>query len=205
MGREVDLTGLIFGKLCVHSLVGLVTHGRNKIKVWLCVCDCGRKIKCRQDDLRKGIIPACRVCRRGPCVICGSAITNELYGVKRNTCSDLCQELQTKAKHKKSYRTLMEREPNYNRERYFNRILKDPDFNKKRYARKLMQRAKLPESERDRLNKAEYQQSNDWRKRWTKAVKNNAPQRYESFRAKNNARYKRWYMKRLAQSTAGQP
>ena len=146
-GKEVDLTGQRFGQLYVHSLKGLVTHGRNRIKVWACVCDCGEKLTCRHDDLRKGIIPACDICRRGPCTVCGKAITNKAYSVKRNTCSDECANKQRRARDRKRYYKIIKENPEHNKVKHVERITKDPDYNKKRYKRKIALRCMLPEPE----------------------------------------------------------
>lgn len=196
MGKEVDLTGQRFGQLYVHSLIGLVQHGRNKIKVWLCVCDCSEKLKCRQDDLKKGIVQSCNVCRRGPCVICGKAITDKTYSVKRNTCSDECKKEQRRCGHRKRYRTLFESDPNHNKNRYTDRIAKDPYYNKKRYSRKIILRRRLPKIEQQRRKEVESKQCNEWRKRWIEVTKNNDPEKYEAYRVKANKNFRSCYKRK---------
>lgn len=81
-----------YSKLTVVSLVSTVKHGRNNVKKWRCRCECGRELEVDQGSLVKGCVPACKVCRRGPCVICGAKITDESFGVKRTTCSEICRK-----------------------------------------------------------------------------------------------------------------
>jgi hypothetical protein len=88
---EVNYSGYRFHTLTVIAQVGIVKHGRNIVKMWACVCICGNELEVDQSSLVKGQKPACKTCRRGPCVICAAPIENDEWGVKRTTCSDVCQ------------------------------------------------------------------------------------------------------------------
>jgi hypothetical protein len=88
---EVNYSGYRFHALTVIAQVGIVKHGRNIVKMWACVCICGNELEVDQSSLVKGQKPACKTCRRGPCVICAAPIENDEWGVKRTTCSDVCQ------------------------------------------------------------------------------------------------------------------
>ena len=56
MGKFVDLTGQVFGRLTVIERVDLPTKS---YAVWLCKCSCGRVKKVRSCHLRNGVIVSC--------------------------------------------------------------------------------------------------------------------------------------------------
>jgi hypothetical protein len=189
----VDYTGCRFHALTVVAQVGTVKHGRNNVKLWACTCICGNELVVDQAALVKGQKPACKPCRRGPCVICGRRIENEDWGVKRNTCSDSCQREQLKAKAKRRYYKLIKLDPEHNKKRHRARQLADPNYEKKRYQLRLKRLNALPEKER----KAAIQKQNEyhkfWRTNYVKNLKANDYDAYIKYRKAANAYFRRWY------------
>lgn len=183
-------TGDRFGSLTVVSLIGYKMHSRNRIKNWLCKCDCGRTAKADQNSLTKGLISACKVCRRGPCVICGSPITNESYAIKRNTCGDFCRNEQKKRKDRKTYAKKMLSDPDTEKKRYHSRLKEDPLLNKKKYAAHQEKLKNMGEDEQkiiiDRANK----QTNKWRKSWLHRLKKEDTEAYQEFLKKSRRSYR---------------
>lgn len=55
--KRIDLVGRIFGRLKVVAFVG----GKPELErpIWLCRCECGRKVRVRGDDLRRGKQESC--------------------------------------------------------------------------------------------------------------------------------------------------
>jgi predicted nucleic acid-binding Zn ribbon protein len=188
-----DYTGYKFHALTVLHLVGTVKHGRNNVKIWLCECVCGKTLEVDQASLIKGQKPACKTCRRGPCVICGAPIENDDWGVKRNTCSDKCQHDQTKARHRKRYYKLIELDPDHNKKRHKARQLADPLYEKKRYQLRLKRLNALPEKQRQALIKKQNEYTNLWRSAYVKKLKIEDPEAYIRYRKAANAYYRRWY------------
>jgi len=192
-GYEVDYTGYRFNALRVVRLVGFVQHGRNRVKVYSCVCLCGNMLDVDQGALVKGQKPACKTCRRGPCVICGAPIDNDDWGVKRNTCSDKCQHDQTKAKHRKRYYKLIELNPDHNKERHKARKLSDPLYEQKRYQRRLERLNALPDVQRQAIIQKQNEYSNLWRSTYVAQLKTTDHDSYLRYRAAMNAYFRQWY------------
>jgi len=61
MGKFIDLTGQRFGQLTVLSLAG---KNNNKKTLWNCVCDCGKKIVVRGNNLKSGNTQSCGCSRK---------------------------------------------------------------------------------------------------------------------------------------------
>ena len=145
-----DYTGVKFGKLTAIKVVGRVTAGKKKYNIWLCKCDCGRKTEENQSYLISGNkIRACKVCRRGPCVVCGIPITDKSFSVLRNTCSDLCRKERINQKlriwkSKKAYE-----DPDYYGKKYQAELDRHPDFYQHRYQKE--KRRLLESSEKEQL------------------------------------------------------
>jgi hypothetical protein len=57
--RVIDETGNRYGRLLVESFIGVKGHGRPRIAWWLCLCDCGNKLKTRGTSLRFGRTKSC--------------------------------------------------------------------------------------------------------------------------------------------------
>ena len=191
-GLERDLTGLRFNALTVVRMVGKVQHGRNMVKVWSCVCICGNELEVDQASLKKGQVPACKTCRRGPCVICSKPITNPNYAVKRNTCSDVCRKEQIRAKHRRRYHKQIELDPEHNKKRYQERLAKDPDMNKKRYQRWLKRLYAMPPTIRQEIINKQNEYSQIWQSNYVKDLKANHPEDYQQYRERIN-----YYMRNL--------
>lgn len=192
-GLEVDLTGQKFGWLTVVRLVGKVQHGRNMVKMWSCVCGCGNELEVDQASLKKGQVPACKTCRRGPCVVCFEPITNESYSVKRNTCSDECHHEKIKEKSRRRYYKLIELDPEHNKKRHRQRVLADPDYNKKRYQRRMEKFKKLPEKIQQKIIKKQNEYSRAWKSDYIKHLKKTDPEGYRVYRARRNYYFRNWY------------
>lgn len=200
MSHAQQMIGQTLGQLTVIRQAGEVVHGRNKVKVWLCQCSCDRKtlLEVDQTSLKKGLVAACNVCRRGPCVICGSPITDERYSVKRNTCSDACKKEQTKRRHRKRYQKLTDENPGHNKERYAERIQQDPGLNKRHYQAKQARIKKLPDDVQQVARQRAFDTSNDWRSRWREESKRNDPEAYRAFvLARRRAQHKHYQKKRM--------
>lgn len=58
--RKLDLTGQKYGLLTVIHEVTL----RNRIRYWLCQCECGNQKEVRQDHLKSGKIKSCGCLRK---------------------------------------------------------------------------------------------------------------------------------------------
>ena len=181
VGIESDYTDHKFNALTVIRLVGTVKHGRNNVKVWLCCCDCGRTLEVDQASLLKGHVPACKVCRRGPCVICGSDITDESFSVKRNTCSEACKKEQLRRRHLKRYNKLVSENPNHNKERYQERLAANPNIGKEKYTKKKERESKLSEEEVALIKAKENKASTESRSKWREKTKAEDPEVYEEF------------------------
>jgi predicted nucleic acid-binding Zn ribbon protein len=192
-GLETDYTGCKFHALRVVRLVGHVKHGRNFVKVWQCQCLCGNTLDVDQSALTKGQKPACKTCRRGPCVICSAPIKNDDWGVKRNTCSDECQHQQIKAKHKRRYYKLIELNPNHNKQRHKKRQLADQLYEKKRYQMRIKRLNALPQKQRQALIQKQNEYSKLWRSNYVKKLKGAEPYKYLQYRSAMNAYFRRWY------------
>jgi predicted nucleic acid-binding Zn ribbon protein len=190
---EVDYSGYRFHALTVVTQVGIVKHGRNNVKIWACVCICGNELEVDQGSLVKGQKPACKTCRRGPCVICGVPIENDEWGVKRTTCTDLCQREQLKAKHKRRYYKLISLDPDHNKKRHRARQLADPDYEKKRYQLRLKRLNALPESLRQAAIQKQSEYTNLWRSDYVKNLKTTDVEAYKTYRKAANAYFRRWY------------
>ena len=190
---EVDYSGYRFHALTVTTQVGIVKHGRNNVKIWACVCICGNELEVDQSSLVKGQKPACKTCRRGPCVICGAPIENDDWGVKRTTCSDYCQGEQLKAKHKRRYYKLLSLNPEHNKKRHKARQLADPDYEKKRYQRRLTRLNALPNIERQAAIQKQNEYTNLWRSDYVKNLKATDVEAYIRYRKSANAYFRRWY------------
>ncbi len=191
--QESDYTGKKMWSLTVIRQSGVVQHGRNKVKIWHCRCVCGNVLDVDQAALVKGQKPACKTCRRGPCVICGSPIENDDWGVKRTTCSAECQREQLKAKHKRRYYKLIERDPEHNKKVYRHRKNLDPDHNKKRYQRRMALLNAMPEKARREIIQKQNEYTTLWRSKYVKDLKANDPEAYQKYRAACNAYFRRWY------------
>lgn len=61
MPRLVDMTGARVGRLTVESRDGRDRHGQ---AMWLCVCDCGDRLRVRGQALRRGTSTSCGCSRR---------------------------------------------------------------------------------------------------------------------------------------------
>ena len=176
--------------------VGIVKHGRNNVAIWLCRCGCGNILEVDQGSLTKGIVAACKTCRRGPCVICGAKITNEEYSVKRNTCSDICRAEQVKQKHRRFYSNCVEKDKDYNKKRWAHRLEKDFNLNKKRYQSYKERLLKLPTHERDKTIKKLNHMANMWRRNWIKRAKVECPEAYHQFIEKRRMASHRYRIKK---------
>lgn len=168
-----------FNALTVIRQSGTVKHGRNNVKVWLCRCDCGETLEVDQNSLKKGTVPACKICRRGPCVICGSKITDPTFSVKRNTCSEACRKEQKRRSGRKRYAKLTNEDPDHNKNRYKQRLDANPDFNKIKYQRKKLRFNTLDNDQKAVINKKNSAYTTAWRKRWLEMVKSDSPEKYE--------------------------
>lgn len=192
---EVDYTGCKFNALTVVRLVGTVKHGRNNVKVWSCACICGNELEVDQCSLVKGLKPACKDCRRGPCVICGAPVISDDWGVKRNTCSSFCQSEQNKAKHLRRYYKLIKLNPNHNKERHKARKLANPNYEINRYQLRLNRLNALSENERQAIIQKQNEYSNLWKSAYIKNLKATDIEAYERHRKATNAYFRRWYKK----------
>ncbi|MFT7054098.1 MAG: hypothetical protein ACJAU1_001656 [Psychromonas sp.] len=190
---EVDYSGSKFHALTVVRQVGSVKHGRNNVKVWACVCICGNELEVDQNSLVKGLKPACKTCRRGPCVICCAPVANDDWGVKRNTCSDDCQREQTSARHSKYYYHLIEKDPDHNKKRHSARQLADPNYEHKRYQNRLKRLDALPEIDRQAVIQKQNEYTNLWRSGYINNLKLNDVDAYKRYRKAANAYFRRWY------------
>lgn len=56
MGKKIDLTGRVFGRLKVLSEAG---HNRFRELRWMCICVCGEKKITSGSQLRKGLCKSC--------------------------------------------------------------------------------------------------------------------------------------------------
>jgi predicted nucleic acid-binding Zn ribbon protein len=185
--------GMKIAALTLIRQTGQIRHGRNLVNVWLCQCSCGRTLDVDQESLVKGMIPACKTCRRGPCVICGKEIDNDEWSVKRNTCSDECYRENRRVRGRLSLANRVARDPEFHKKHYQAALTRDSEHNKKRYQRKLERLAKLPEHERLNILRKMAQQSNDWAKRRRQWLKENDPLGYEQFLLIRRAYYRKWY------------
>ncbi len=192
-GLEIDYAGCKFNSLTVIRQTGRVLHGRNYVKIWLCACICGNELKVDQGALVKGQKPACKTCRRGPCVICGAPIENDEWGVKRSTCSEACQRKQTNNKHSRRYYRLIANNPDHNKEHHRARSLADPLYEQKRYRRRLARLNRLPEEPRQSVIKKQNEYVNLWKSNYVKNLKLNDHEKYLRYRAGVNAYFRRWY------------
>jgi hypothetical protein len=183
--------GYKIGALTAHNIVGRVYHGRNSVNVWLCQCDCSRMLEIDQNSLLKGIVLACKVCRRGPCVVCDKDITNDEYSVKRNTCSDDCYKENRRRRSRESYRRRADADPYFNRKHYQSALARDPDHNKKRYRRLLKRIALMPDIERKAFLKKQYDASNTWTVNKRTFLKLCDPFGYEIFLERCRSNYRR--------------
>ncbi|MER2494413.1 hypothetical protein [Catenovulum sediminis] len=188
------------GALTAYRVVGHVLHGRNRVNIWLCQCDCSRMIKLTQTDLLKGIIPACKVCRRGPCVVCGEDITNEDYGVKRNTCSDDCFKQNRRNKQNIALQKRAAADPEFHKKHYQAALQRDPEHNKKRYQRKLEKLNKMTPGERQAFLHKEYKASNKWNAAKRAFLKENDPIGYEAYLKKCREAHNKHYKQKKAES-----
>lgn len=170
-----------FGQLTAYLVVGTVRHGRNNVNIWECQCDCGRIINVDQNSLFKLAVPACKVCRRGPCVVCGSDITNEEYSLKRNTCSDECWRENRRIKQRASYKIRASKDPDFHKKHYQAALARDPDHNKKRYQKKLEKLKAMSEEDRRAFLDKEYKICNEWTKAKRAFLRENDPVGYEAF------------------------
>lgn len=59
MGKAVDLTGRVFGRLTALTLAGHVGEGRAKARTWLCICECGNEAVVRAASLANGNTKSC--------------------------------------------------------------------------------------------------------------------------------------------------
>lgn len=59
MPQRLDLIGQRFGRLHVIANDGTRRVGANSRRFWLCVCDCGRRVKICSSYLRNGSIKSC--------------------------------------------------------------------------------------------------------------------------------------------------
>lgn len=59
MGKLIDLTGKVFGKLKVIGRYGTKTCGNARFPTWLCQCDCGNKTVVMGHNLRQGYTKSC--------------------------------------------------------------------------------------------------------------------------------------------------
>ena len=191
-----DYTNQKFGSLTALSVCGRVKHGPNYVKAWTCKCDCGRTLEVTQDQLLKGQVLACKVCRRGPCVICGADITDESFGVKRQTCSEACKKEQARRRARKRYAKLTREDPEHNKKRWKQRTTEDPEYNKKRYQRtQELINNKSPEEKKiiqAKANKA----SSEWRSNWVIKAKESNPEAYEEFRVRTRRSGRKHYAKK---------
>lgn len=169
-----------FNALTVVKQSGIVKHGRNNIKVWLCRCDCGELLEVDQTSLKKGIVPACKICRRGKCVICGGKITDPSFSVKRNTCSEACRKEQKRRKDRKYYAKLVSENPDYNKE-YHQRRSENPDYNKNRYRNFRKRLDELSLEQRQAFMRKSNNYSTAWRKNWLERMKVENPGLYNQF------------------------
>lgn len=185
-----------FNALTVIRQSGVVKHGRNNVKVWLCRCDCGETLEVDQASLKKGIVPACKICRRGLCVICGSKITDESFSVKRNTCSEACKKEQIKRKHRKRYAKDVRENPAHNKERYQQRLESNPDLNKVKYQKFKSKLDNLDSEYRAVITRKMTSVSNNWRKKWREKVKDESPEEYELFLKRARRSYRKYQAKK---------
>ncbi len=180
-GVETDYTNVRFKQLQAIKVVRRIQHGRNSIKVWLCICNCGNTLEVDQSQLTKGAITACKTCRREPCVVCGSLITDDSSSVKRNTCDEVCKKELVRSRQRLDYAKNTLQNPNFNKEQHEQRVHQNPNYNKRRYQKKLARLEQLPEKERDAILKRESQQSSQWLINWRERAKIENPKAYEAF------------------------
>ena len=64
MALRIDISGQRYGRLTVDSFAGV---SDDKRALWLCACDCGRKIITRGKDLRQGKVQSCGCVRKEHC------------------------------------------------------------------------------------------------------------------------------------------
>lgn len=112
MPAPLDLTGRRFGRLQVLERAGSIKCGRVQ-SAWRCLCECGREEILPLDKLVKRGHAECAVCRQGSCVVCSKPVPLERG--HRNTCSDACAALKTRATQLDHYYRRVERDPEHNR------------------------------------------------------------------------------------------
>ena len=69
MANRPNLVGQRFGRLLVKKYTGL----RETRRLWICVCDCGKKHKATTSDLRYGSVRSCG------CLLVGSTAKNSKH------------------------------------------------------------------------------------------------------------------------------
>ncbi|BCE02931.1 hypothetical protein [Marinicellulosiphila megalodicopiae] len=175
------MSGEHFGNLTVIKNVALVKHGRNNVKIWLCKCACGNTVEIDQTSLKKGLILACKTCRRGPCVICGGKINDDSFSVKRNTCSEICRKQQINNKHLKRYIKQVADDPDHNKKRYQQRLESDENYNKHRYEKKLERISKLSQKEQKLIKSKENKATSEWRSKYVQNLKETDPVKYAKY------------------------
>lgn len=56
MGKFIDMTGMVFGRLTVIERDATISHGEAR---WLCICGCGKYISTKGSRLRSGECKSC--------------------------------------------------------------------------------------------------------------------------------------------------
>lgn len=135
MPRMLDLTGRAFGQLTVIERAGEIKWGR-MMPAWRCRCACGRyeiipqnRLPHRETIPESHRVTACEVCRRPPCVVCGTRIP--LSRGQRNTCAEVCQQTKQRENQRAHYHREMARDPDYAMKQYHRkrqRMANDPAY-----------------------------------------------------------------------------
>jgi hypothetical protein len=89
MGKVIDLTGQVFGRLTVLKQA---EHGGNRVR-WVCLCECGRCVTVRADVLKLGTSNSCGCLRRSLATTHGrhlSAEYNSWRGILQRCCNESC-------------------------------------------------------------------------------------------------------------------
>jgi hypothetical protein len=108
-----------YGHLTIVADAGFRRFAGKNAHFWHCRCDCGREETVYQGYLVGGRTTACRVCRRGPCIICGGEIVGG--GRRTNVCGPECHAEKRRRVDLKSYAKRAAEDPEYNRRRWAER------------------------------------------------------------------------------------
>lgn len=86
MAKRKDLTNIRYGRLIAIKDIGAITNGYSKIRLWECICDCGKLVTKRSSQLLQGNCSSCgclrsEVCRAKVLLPSGISGFNSLIGV----------------------------------------------------------------------------------------------------------------------------